>query len=68
MGKARYVTPQAGRVLITQLQKPVSAASVSGHNTVKKILLKAVCKSAKLSKKDPKTFTLSAVNVENIIN
>ena len=66
VGKARYVTPQAGRVLITQLQKPVSAASVSGYNTVEKILLKAVCKSAKLSKKDPKTFTLRAVNVENI--
>lgn len=33
VGKAKYVTPQAGRVLITQLRRPALAGAITQPDT-----------------------------------
>ena len=68
VGRATFVTPQAGRVLITQMQHPPPASSCGSH-IISKILLKAVTcktKSSKSAKKDPKTFTLRNIDVSKV--
>lgn len=65
VGQATYVTPQIGRVLITQL-----ASRTPECHEISKIMLKAVVgkikSSSKSSKKDPKTFVLRDVSVSSM--
>lgn len=64
VGNATYVTPQMGRVLITQLKSPIPATE---SRIISKILIKAVVNTPKgKSKNEPKTFTLRNVDVASI--
>ena len=68
VGSATYVTPQVGRVLITQLTRPPGTSEAGGSHVVSKIMIKSVVRrksktSSKLPKKDPKIFMLRSVDV-----
>ena len=70
VGSATYVTPQVGRVLITQLTRPPGTSEAGGSHVVSKIMIKAVVRksktSSKVPNKDPKTFMLRSVDVAAI--